>query len=130
MRLRSAILAAAFLSIAFLSIAAASAHAADCNLEGNTQQMLACVKQDLAREDKRLNDAYRKLTTALKEDEKATNLLRDAQRKWIAFRDAHCAFEADEMRGGTLEPVFMTDCLAVRTAERAKFLEELVQRGR
>lgn len=125
MRLRFAVLAAAF-----LSFAAASAHAADCNLEGNTQQMLACVKNDLAREDKRLNEVYRKLTAALKEDEKATNLLRDAQRKWIAFRDAHCTFEADEMRGGTLEPVLLTDCLAIATGERAKFLEELLQRGR
>lgn len=125
MRLRFAVLLSAF-----CLLAAAPARAVDCNLEGTTQQMLACVKQDLAREDKRLNDVYRKLASTRKDDEKATNLLRDAQRKWIAFRDAHCAVEADEMRGGTLEPVLLTDCLAVATAERAKFLEELLQRGR
>lgn len=125
MRLRFAVLLPAF-----CLLAAAPARAVDCNLEGSTQQMLACVKQDLAREDKRLNDVYRKLASTRKDDEKATNLLRDAQRKWIAFRDAHCAVEADEMRGGTLEPVLLTDCLAVATAERAKFLEELLQRGR
>ena len=50
--------------------------------------------------DKKLNVAYQKLLGILDNDGKAT--LREAQRKWVAWRDAQAEFDAQLLRGGKL----------------------------
>lgn len=106
-----------------LALAAAPA-AADCGDANDTRQMIACEHQELAAADKRLNEVYRNLVAVVKDDEKKMNLLRDAQRKWIAFRDALCRLEGDSARGGTLEPLLETACLATQTKDQVRRLEE------
>ena len=45
-------------------------------------------------------------------------LLRDAQRAWIAFRDAACDAEASLYEGGTFQPVAGTECRTRLTQAR------------
>jgi uncharacterized protein YecT (DUF1311 family) len=51
-------------------------------------------------------------------------ILRDAQRSWVAFRDAHCAYDARiQARGGTLEPLIYEDCRKNMTRDRIRQLD-------
>jgi uncharacterized protein YecT (DUF1311 family) len=89
---------------------------------GATFAMQDCIADEHARQDKRLNSAYRALLASIAEKRKAA--LRDAQRKWIAFRDANCAFQgnAEDGQAGRLAA---NECLVTLTAQRAKELESL-----
>ncbi len=51
--------------------------------------------------------------------------LRDAQRAWIAFRDAECGFRYDIYRGGTIRSIVGANCLMTMTAQRALELRDL-----
>jgi hypothetical protein len=44
--------------------------------------------------DVELNVLYRQITASLNDDEATTELPVAAQRAWVAFRDAECAFSA------------------------------------
>lgn len=48
-----------------------------------------------------------------------------AQRAWIAYRDAQCEVEGQEMRGGSGEPEIVGRCLARITRERTAYLEKV-----
>lgn len=48
----------------------------------------------------------------------AATLLRDAQRAWIAFRDAACDAEATMARGGTMQSMLFYNCLERLTRAR------------
>ncbi|ANB34347.1 uncharacterized protein YecT (DUF1311 family) [Rhodovulum sulfidophilum] len=56
----------------------------------------------------------------------ADGLLLDAQRKWIAFRDAACAAEAAQYRGGSIQPLVHADCLRRLTDRRTADLRALL----
>jgi len=46
-------------------------------------------------------------------------VLREAQRSWIAFRDSHCTWVGyEEARGGSMEPMSFNGCRAQLTRDR------------
>ncbi len=53
--------------------------------------------------------------------------LLDAQRAWLAYRDAHCLSESYQMRGGTGAPMLLWGCKATLTRERTTQLKALVE---
>ncbi|WP_081536135.1 lysozyme inhibitor LprI family protein [Rhodovulum sp. P5] len=53
-------------------------------------------------------------------------LLLDAQRKWIAFRDAACAAERAPFEGGSIAPLIHYDCLKRLTERRTEDLRLLM----
>ncbi|NEX92642.1 lysozyme inhibitor LprI family protein [Caulobacter sp. 17J65-9] len=69
---------------------------------------------ELASSDRALNATYQTLIRRLRPADQAS--LRAAQRAWIAFRDADCAFGDADKR----------DCLIQRTDERERQLRETV----
>lgn len=77
---------------------------ADCK-NGNTAEMLECAHSEYEAWDKELNKYYKLLMGILGKEEKAK--LKEAQRKWIAFRDAEIEFSATLNRNkeGTMWPV-------------------------
>lgn len=90
--------------------------------------MMDCIADETARWDAVLNQSYKKLSGALEAPGKAA--LKDAQRKWIAFRDAECnlaymAAGGDE--GGQMAPLAANDCMmsltAIRASELTTYLE-------
>jgi len=50
------------------------------------------------------------------------DILLDAQRKWIAFRDAACSAEALIARGGTIQNQLYMNCLERLTRQRTEDL--------
>ncbi|WP_431300045.1 lysozyme inhibitor LprI family protein [Tabrizicola sp. BL-A-41-H6] len=102
----------------------------DCTAAITQMEMNYCAEQDWSKADTGLNQAYQMAMADLKqalaerpEDlTKETTLLRDAQRAWIAFRDANCAVAGYPMRGGSAEPLLIYACLRGMTLARTEDL--------
>lgn len=89
---------------------------------GVTANMQDCIGTEYDVQDRRLNAAYKALNAA--SNEKRRSAIRDAQRKWIAFRDANCPLYDD---GGSAGRLAANECLLTHTARRAAELENLKQ---
>ena len=70
--------------------------------DGSTASVRFCFSRGIEKMDQRLNALYRSLLGKLNEEQKA--LLRDSQRKWLAFREAEAklASAVDPNAGGSL----------------------------
>ena len=51
--------------------------------------------------------------------------LREAQRAWVTFRDAHCRLQSFEARGGSMQPMLLSQCKAYLTELRTEQLRNL-----
>lgn len=100
------------------------------------QEMNVCAARDAERADAELNTVYRTaIARAQAADreyargggdvpgnpgngpgEEAT--LREAQRAWVALRDANCRLESFEARGGSMQPMIDGNCRATMTRAR------------
>ena len=91
--------------------------------DGNTFQMVECLKGKTAQWDKRLNVAYQK---ALQDAQPAQrDPLRAAQRLWVQYRDANCLYYG--MVEGTIARLDAGECMRSMTEARARELEGLGQ---
>tara|TARA_B100000927_G_C16047173_1_gene301539 strand:+ start:27 stop:389 length:363 start_codon:yes stop_codon:yes gene_type:complete len=90
------------------------------------QEMNAQARKDFKRADTELDTVYRKVI-ALLPDEKSVELLRKAQRAWVAFRDANAAFHADEWRGGSAAPLLFYGQQTQLTKSRLKHLQRYLK---
>lgn len=96
----------------------------------NQAQMNACASDALKRQDQALNRLYRQMQDRLKADAKARQLLTNAQRQWIGFRDAECAFTTLRTAGGSIDAMNRNTCLAELTRNRVVELENHLACGR
>ncbi|WP_454724423.1 MULTISPECIES: lysozyme inhibitor LprI family protein [Cupriavidus] len=87
-----------------------------------TAGMHDCIAAETARQDTALNAAYKRLQQAVAPARKTALL--EAQRAWLAFRDANCRFRADP-DGGTLAGLGAASCVMQMTADRAQELRDL-----
>ena len=131
-------IATLFLPAAFaVALAAAPARAetpeVDCDNPQVQMEMTYCAEQDWKEADAELNAAYgeametmRRIDADLPTDQAdAANMLRDAQRAWITYRDKACAAYGYLAHGGTMEPMLIYQCNADLTAQRTEELEQL-----
>src|SRR5258708_2502883 len=89
--------------------------------DGNTCQMVECLKARTAQWDKRMTIAYQQ---ALKDaGEKQREQLRAAQRLWIQYRDANCLYYG--LGEGTIARIDAGECMRNMTKTRAEELEGL-----
>jgi uncharacterized protein YecT (DUF1311 family) len=115
------VLKISFAAAAMVALAAL-AHAGDQgdpdkSCDGNTFQMVECLKAKTAQWDKRMNVAYQQ---ALKDAGDAQrDTLRTAQRLWIQYRDANCLYYG--MGEGTIARLDAGECSM--TEARARELE-------
>lgn len=105
-------------------------------LEGGatTLGVTECTMAEQAVWDDLLNTNYQVLRDLFKgqkaigqdlSGEELTLRLRDAQRAWIAFRDADCGFRYDIYRGGTIRSIVGANCALAMTAQRALELRDV-----
>ena len=92
----------------------------DCGDRKSTADIVECLATQTAVWDRRLSAAYQKLFDSL--PARRRDRLRNAQRLWIQFRDANCAYFAS--RAGTIARVEGGQCLLRLTTARAMELEE------
>ncbi|MET4700230.1 uncharacterized protein YecT (DUF1311 family) [Constrictibacter sp. MBR-5] len=108
---------------AILAVAApVSAGASACRDAETQAAMNACVGEAFAEADAALNRDYGRLRARLKEDASAERKLVAAQRAWIAFRDAECAFSASSVEGGSAHGMVVAECRTHLTRQRVKEL--------
>ena len=99
-----------------------------------------CAVGDFKRADRQLNVQFQVALGAAEKRDKSqatrpsdgrqsnTNALRNAQRSWLLFRNAHCTVEGYWGRGGTIEPMLVNFCLARITRERTEQLRMMWRR--
>jgi uncharacterized protein YecT (DUF1311 family) len=104
--------------------------------DSSTFGMNMCNSREAAVWDERLNKAYQALlrgdlgqTEALRDGGKrkltGADILRDAQRAWMAFRDKKCDAAGLPMEGGTGRGVLIGSCYLQETARQALWLEDM-----
>lgn len=86
----------------------------------STAGTIGCIAAELKIQDAALNAAYRQVTAGMNARQRAG--LREAQRAWIAFRDADCASRQD-WEWGSMSTVAANFCVLRRTVERTIELE-------
>ena len=89
--------------------------------DGNTFQMVECLKAKTAQWDKRLNAAYQKALQGAVPAQR--DPLRAAQRLWVQYRDANCLYYG--LGEGTIARLDAGECMRSMTEARAKEFEGL-----
>jgi uncharacterized protein YecT (DUF1311 family) len=92
----------------------------NCNDAKSTTEIVQCLATQTAIWDRRLNTAYQKLLSTL--PPRRRDRLRNAQRLWVQFRDANCAYFASGQ--GSIVRIEAGQCMLRLTAARAQELEE------
>ena len=78
--------------------------------------MIRCTGEEYDAWDARLNTAYSTYMQSLELPRDAG--LREAQRAWMALRDADCSFEASAFEGGSMQPLVSAGCQRDYAARR------------
>jgi uncharacterized protein YecT (DUF1311 family) len=116
----------AVLSICLLTSAANSGDQGDPgqSCDGNTLEMVECLKGQTAQWDKRMTIAYQQaLKDAVPQQHEQ---LRAAQRLWIQYRDANCLYYG--LGEGTIARINAGECVRNMTEARARELEGLAHK--
>jgi uncharacterized protein YecT (DUF1311 family) len=92
-----------------------------------TVGIATCLTQERDAWDVLLNRYYKQLRQT--EQEPARGTLRDAQRAWIAWRDADCRFAYEQFLGGSMRQITGAACQRDRTAERVLHLRSFMTFG-
>lgn len=94
---------------------------------GSDAGVIECLGAEYTRQDKRLNDAYRKLLARVSKQKGEE--LRKVQRAWLAYVEAECGFLYDnEAFAGTSDRVQASSCNVTERARRAADLEGFLER--
>lgn len=100
---------------------------------GTTIGITECIQAETAAWDAVLNREYQATRDALSGTGEAGidagQALLDAQRAWIAHRDAECALTYARWQGGTIRSVAAANCAMVFTAARALGLRDMRAEG-
>ncbi|UIJ94212.1 lysozyme inhibitor LprI family protein [Sinorhizobium meliloti] len=110
----------------------------DCRKAVTQMDLNICADQDYRAADAELNKTYRLAVAAMQATDKelgdidaahagALEALKKAQRAWIGYRDGQCELAGFEARGGSMEPMLVSGCLAELTRKRTAELKELME---
>lgn len=99
------------------------------------QEMNYCAALDFEAADRALNVAWKHVKSEIdaRDAEMSENMrswgeaLLEAQRAWIAYRDAHCTSEGFQFRGGSMEPLIVATCKTHETQSRTQELLLLIE---
>ena len=94
-----------------------------CGEQPNTLAIVECIQAKTNLSDQRLNTAYKTLQARI--DPAQRQPLLTAQRLWVQYRDANCAFYGAQE--GTIRQVQAAECLRSMTEDRARELEKAMK---
>lgn len=117
----------AFLAASFMALTLPLAQADECADAQDQATMAACAEQAYRASDAELNALYHEIAQRLRDDGDTRRLLRDAERSWLAFRDAECGFAASAVEGGSAYPMVHAMCLDSLTKERIARLQQYLE---
>ncbi len=126
--MKRTVLCALLAALCVASVVAAGARAQKerpihpCEGNGSQAEASACAHEEYKAADAALNKVYGQLAGVLDAEDKAA--LKESELAWIKYRDATCAFESSQYKGGTMRPMIESFCLARVTKARAAELRE------
>ena len=94
-----------------------------CGQKTSTLEVVQCVEAKTNIADQRLNAAYKALQARIEANQRQPLLA--AQRLWVQYRDANCAFYGT--RDGSIRQVQGAECIRSMTEDRARELEEAIK---
>jgi uncharacterized protein YecT (DUF1311 family) len=97
---------------------AAMAQSGACSNAQDQMTLNECAGQSFRKSDNELNTLYKQIQQRLKGDADTTKLLVAAQRAWLSFRDAECAFVSSSVSGGSIYPMIHAICADRLTQKR------------
>ncbi|WP_232844953.1 lysozyme inhibitor LprI family protein [Paracoccus onubensis] len=106
------------LSSAFIALTLHPVHADQCEDAADQATMTECAQKAYQASDAELNRIYQQIEHRLNDDADRRELLAQAERAWITFRDAECSFSASAAAGGTVAPMVQAMCLDELTQQR------------
>ncbi len=120
-----------------LSLLLAAALVQDCGASGIQSELNACAARDYAVADRAMNAQWRVTLARVRARDRengkdsfgppTTERLLKSQRAWLAYRDAECALESEEARGGSMQPMLQAGCLARLTEARTEALKQIFE---
>ncbi|MFK0273988.1 lysozyme inhibitor LprI family protein [Ensifer sp. NPDC090286] len=129
----------AVVAVAFalpLASAFAQEEEVDCQNAVTQSDMNICANEDYEAADAELNKTYKQALAATQAQDQeladidaayvgAEQALKKSQRAWIGYRDGQCELAGFEARGGSMEPMLVSGCLAELTKARTKELNAI-----
>lgn len=112
------------LTAALIAMMLPAAHADECQDAQDQATMTKCAQQAYQASDAELNRLFHQIRQRLGDDTDRRQLLRGAERAWVAFRDAECTFAASAVAGGSAYPMVYDLCLDQLTRERNEELRQ------
>jgi uncharacterized protein YecT (DUF1311 family) len=94
-----------------------------CGDQLSTPTVVECVQAKTNAADQRLNAAYKALQARI--DAAQRQPLLSAQRLWVQYRDANCAFYG--VQDGSIRQVEAAECIRSMTEDRAHELEKAIK---
>ncbi|WP_281258644.1 lysozyme inhibitor LprI family protein [Pseudoprimorskyibacter insulae] len=102
----------------------------DCDNATSQAEMTGCASMAYDAADAELNRQWKRAMAAMKQMDRYSpnaqpsgeDVLRQAQRAWIAFRDPACEAESYLARGGTMQNQLFYVCLERLSRQRAEDL--------
>src|SRR5215216_2363806 len=120
LRLSSALAGATIATLATAAPLCAQSAAPPC-VDARTQAaMTECATTEAAAIERRLAALLAELRPRL--DSARAARLAIVQRRWSAYREAHCAWEAAAFAGGSIQPMWEANCHATLTLQRIEVL--------
>jgi uncharacterized protein YecT (DUF1311 family) len=98
-------------------------HAQDCANASSQSAMNSCADQAYKKSDAELNTVYKQIGGRLKDNKDGMRLLVTAQKSWLAFRDAECAFATSASAEGSIYPMLVAQCRDGMTRQRTEELK-------
>ena len=95
--------------------------AKDCSRLNTQTDMNLCEGENFKQADVQLNAVYAKLMKKI--SAAGQTKLREAQKSWIAYRDAQCAFDTLGTIDGSIHSMVAAQCLADLTEQQTKRLQ-------
>ncbi len=78
----------------------------------------ASAEETFQQADARLNKEYRQIKERLQDSPATAKYFIESQRKWVAYRDAECAFQASIAEGGSVYSSIVQACMQSLTTAR------------
>jgi uncharacterized protein YecT (DUF1311 family) len=106
-----------------------------CDKAMSNAETRQCADREFKKHDAELNRLYKKLLENAADQGDVQQgygvppleALKQAQRAWVAFRDANCHWKSTSFYGGTGQSVIMSSCLAIATRDRVEELKGSMQ---
>ena len=112
--MRMILVTSVLMAIAPMAVALAQ----DCANATSQMAMNVCADQAYRKTDAELNAVYSQINGRLKQDKEATKLLVNAQKAWLAFREAECTFSTSASAQGSVYPMLVAQCRNGLTSKR------------